>query len=168
MDYQDSYIWKLRQKVGQMTIITTSVFVVPIRADGRIKLTLKSDFGCWVIPSGYVELTDSWGDAAVRELEEEVGIVTDKENLELFATISGSNLILHYDDGNTRPFGNAYIVRQWSKEHTPNDLEESAQTKWVSLDEARQMNTHYSTQLLINAYEKYLKTGKIQAIEEEK
>jgi 8-oxo-dGTP pyrophosphatase MutT (NUDIX family) len=166
MGYVGSYIWKIRQKVGRETLLTATVDVLPVRSDGKVKLVLPSHFDYWATVGGHVELGDSWGSAAINELEEEAGIVADKADLELIATISGAGRIYHYQDGDTQPFTNLYLIRKWSSEHAPSDDEEVVKTKWVSLDEARKLDLNARTAQILDAYEKYLETGEIQAIEE--
>ena|SRR5579885_2771020 len=39
--------------------------------------------GGWALPSGYVNFNESWEDAIVRELQEEVGLVTKPEDWEV-------------------------------------------------------------------------------------
>jgi ADP-ribose pyrophosphatase YjhB (NUDIX family) len=159
-------MWQLRQKVGRMTVQATTVDTIPVRADGKIKLVFAPHLKSWTTAGGHVELSDSWGSAAIHELEEEAGIVANKADLELFATISGPGRIYHYSDGDTRPFTIIYLIKKWQEEHAPSDDEEVIDTKWVTLDEARRLKINEHIERILDAYEKYLETGKIQAIEE--
>jgi 8-oxo-dGTP diphosphatase len=53
--------------------------------------------GEWAFPGGFVEYGESWQDAVVRELKEEVGLVTSPEDFQLFdilnATQTGNMLV---------------------------------------------------------------------------
>ena len=166
MSYKDSYIWKLRQKVNDMTIMTVTVDVLPIRDDGKIKLIFSKIFNYWSTIGGHPEINDSWNSAMIRELEEEAGIIARKEDLGLFTTISGPNRIYHFKDGDSRPFTNVYLIRKWSEERDFTDKDEISETKWVSVEEAKQLKLNGSTRKIKNAYENYLKIGKVQVIEE--
>jgi 8-oxo-dGTP pyrophosphatase MutT (NUDIX family) len=168
MGYVGSYYWQLRQKVGRKTLLTATADVIPVRPDGKIKLVLDRRSGFWTDVGGHVEPGDSWGSAAIHELEEEAGIVADEADLELVATISGPGLIMHYPDGDTQPFTNIYLIKKWSDEHAPSDDDEVAETRWVSLDEAKELDIDDYTARVLAGYEKYLETGKVQAIEKEK
>lgn len=75
MSYKDSFVYSLRQKVGDMRLITATVDVVPIREDGKAKLVYAKQFDYWTPIGGHVELGDSWQSAAVHELSEEGGII---------------------------------------------------------------------------------------------
>jgi ADP-ribose pyrophosphatase YjhB (NUDIX family) len=166
MGYVGSYIWQIRQKVGSKRLLTATVDVLPIDGNGRIKLVFQNHSGAWTIVGGNVEYGDSWGDAAIHELEEEAGITADKKDLELFATISGPGRIYHYQDGTTQAFTNIYIIRKWQKETDPTDDEEISETKWFSIAEAKKLDLNVHARRIIEAYERYLETGEIQVIEE--
>ncbi|MDR1196866.1 MAG: NUDIX hydrolase [Candidatus Nomurabacteria bacterium] len=166
MGYVGSYIWQIRQKVGSQRLITATVGVLPVDESSRIKMVFVNHFGLWMHIGGHVELGDSWETAVIHELKEEAGILTNKENLELFATISGPGRIYHYQDGTTQSFTNVYLVKKWQEEIRPTDDEEISKTKWMSLAEIKKLKTHNLTRLIIEAYEKYLETGKVQTVED--
>lgn len=149
-----------------MTVITATVDVLAVDTKGRLKMVLTNHIGKWTLVGGHVEPGDSWASAAINELEEEAGIIANKADLELFATISGGGRIYHYQDGDTRPFTVIYLIKKWSEERMPGDDEEVAKTKWASLEEAKKMDINDHTQNIIEAYERYLDTGKLQEIEE--
>jgi ADP-ribose pyrophosphatase YjhB (NUDIX family) len=166
MGYVGSYVWRIRQKVGSERLITATVGVLPIDESGRIKMVFTNHFGLWTHVGGHVELGDSWGDAVVHELAEEAGIFADKKDLELFATVSGPSRIYHYQDGTTQSFTNVYLIKKWQKEINPTDDEEVSRTRWMSLAEIKKLKTHDLTRLIIGAYEKYLETGEMQAVDD--
>lgn len=166
MGYVGSYMWKLRQKVGNMRVLTATVDVLPIDSSGRIKFVYAEHFKHWSIVGGHVEPGDSWASAALQELKEEAGITASEDNLELFATISGPGHIYTYADGETQPFTVIFLCKNWLDEGTPTDSEEVKETKWMSVEEARQHGTNPHVEKILTAYEKYLETAKIQMIEE--
>lgn len=167
MSYQDSHIYKVRQKVGDMRLITATINVLPINKRGEIKVVRANQFGYWTGIGGHVELGDSWQSAALHELEEEGGITARPEDLELYATISGPGRIYQYQDGTTQPFTLAFLCRHWKSESAPTDPEEISATAWVSIDEARARSADPRFIMLLDAYENYLKTGKVQMVVEE-
>lgn len=166
MGYIGSYVWKLRQKVGSARIITATVDVLPVNSEGEIKFVYVEHLKWWSVVGGHVEEGDSWASAALHELEEEAGIIARKDDLELFATISGPGRVYRYADGETQPFTNIYLCRSWQNEGDPIDTEEVQKTRWMSIDEARKHGTNPHVERILDAYERYLKTGKAQAIEE--
>lgn len=44
---------------------------------------INPEKGGWALPSGYIDFGETWQQAAARELQEEVGLVTQPENFEL-------------------------------------------------------------------------------------
>ncbi|MBR2543006.1 NUDIX hydrolase [Candidatus Saccharibacteria bacterium] len=167
MSYKDSFIYSLRQKVGDMRLITATVGVFPINAEGKIKMVYAKQFGYWTGIGGHVELGDSWQSAALNELYEEGGIIADADDLEIFATLSGPGRIYHYTDGTTQPFTLCFLCRRWKEELLPTDVEEVDKTEWCDFEEARKRTTDKRMLLALDACEEYLKTGKVQMIIEE-
>ncbi len=166
MGYVGSYVWQLRQKVGNKTLITATVDVLPIDRDGRVKLVYANHFDYWSNVGGHVELGDSWESAALNELREEAGITASKEDLELFATMSGEGRVYHYSDGDTQPFTLVFLCRNWESEDLPSDKEEVSKTEWLTLEEAKAKKTNPHTARLLEAYGEYQKTGRVQMVVE--
>lgn len=65
-------MWQLRQKAGNVRIITATVDVLPINPNGEVKLVYAPHVGGWSCVGGHIEPGDSWSSAALHELEEEV------------------------------------------------------------------------------------------------
>jgi 8-oxo-dGTP pyrophosphatase MutT (NUDIX family) len=169
MGYINSYIWKLRQKIGRDLVITPTVDVLPINSKGQVKLAISAQFGIdtWSVVGGHVEPGDSWLSAALNELEEEAGIVAKPENLVPWATVSGAKRIFHYADGDTQPFTLIFLVKDWDSENTATDDEEVLENGWFDIDEALQMKlTTWCRQILL-AYKEYSATGEFQMIEQD-
>lgn len=165
MGYVGSYVWTIRQKVGSQRIITSTVNVLAVNSQGKIKLVYANHFRKWMVPGGHVELGDSFQQAALNELREESGIIASKDDLELFMTISGPGRVIHYADGDTTPMTLIFLCRNWQQEGDKTDIEEISNERWTSLDEARQLDISSETTMILDAYEEYLKTGKVQMIE---
>ena len=167
MSYKDSFIYSLRQKVGDMRLITATINVVPIDEGGRLKMVYSKQVGYWTTVGGHVELGDSWQSAAANELYEEAGIQADRSDMELAATISGPKRIYQYPDGTTQPFTLIFICRKWNSESSPTDEEEIGKTAWFSFDEAVEKSADPRTKSMLDACREYIKTGKVQHIVEE-
>lgn len=97
-----------------------------------VKRTVPPAVGHWSLPAGYLEYDEPPRQAAVRELEEETGVRTDREAIELVDTQfvsheEGSNvLVLLYavsrsdTDGTPAPGSDAGDARFWThNELTP-------------------------------------------------
>lgn len=164
MSYKDSYVYGLRQKVGNIRLVLPSIIVIPINKHNETELVYQKQRQEWTFIGGYVELGDSWQSAALRELREESGIEADEKDIELFATISGPGIISEYPDGTAQSFILLFACKKWRSESLPTDKEEVANTKWVDFEEAISISSDPLTKPTLEALQKYLDTGKIQHI----
>lgn len=69
------HIRRLRDLVGHELLVIPSAAAVPRDAGGRILLVRVADTGQWALIGGAVEPDESPHDAAVREAEEEAGVL---------------------------------------------------------------------------------------------
>jgi len=161
-------MWKLRQKVGRMLVMTATVMVLPVNERGEVKLVRVPHMGGWNCIGGHAEEGDSWSSAALNELLEEGGIVAKSEDLIPFGAISGEERIFHYQDGDTQAFTLCFAVKNWQKEGEQTDKEEIPENGWFSLEEALKMETVSWCKTILLAYQEYVKTGKFQMIEEKR
>ena len=168
MSYVGSYMWELRQKVGDMRVITATVTVLPINSRGEIKLVYASHFDSWSCVGGYVEYGDSWSSAARKELEEEAGIIAREEDLIPFGAISGPERIFHYQDGDTQPFTLCFLAKRWEHEGRQTDTEEVPKNGWFSLEEALRMPITPWARNVLLGYQKYLQEKSFQMIEDKR
>lgn len=164
MSYKDSFVYSLRQKVGDMRLITATVDVIAMNEKGEVKMVWQNNFSYWTNVGGHVELGDSWQGAAIRELYEEAGIVAKEADLELFATVSGPGRVYRYEDGSTQPFSLSFLCRKWEREVGVLDEEEISRTKWFSIADAKWESKNKRAVMLLGALEKYLETGKVQTV----
>ena len=166
MSYVGSYMWKLRQKAGDMLILAPTVDVLPVNAKGDVKLAYAPHVNGWSCIGGHVEPGSSWTSAALSELLEEGGIVAREDDLVPFGAISGKDRIFHYQDGDTQPFTMCFLVKTWQKEGEQTDKEEIPENGWFALKDALAMDiTPWCRNILIG-YQKYLETGRFQMIED--
>jgi ADP-ribose pyrophosphatase YjhB (NUDIX family) len=67
---------------------------------GRILLQRRADNGLWSIPGGRMEVGETIAQTAVREVEEETGLVVEPERL--LGIYSNPNHVVEYGDGEIR------------------------------------------------------------------
>lgn len=168
MGYKGSYMWQLRQKAGDMRVITATVDILPINEKGEVKMVYASLFDRWSCVGGHVELGDSWSSAALHELEEEAGIVAEKKDLIPFAAISGPERIYHYQDGETQPFTLCFYIKHWASEGEQTDTEEVPKNGWHKIEDALKLNITPWCRSILLGYQQYLETGEFQMIEDKR
>jgi ADP-ribose pyrophosphatase YjhB (NUDIX family) len=75
MPWEDSYLGKLRADVGDERVLVTVGARCVLRDDaGRVLLIKRSDNRIWAMPAGTMELGDTLGTTAIREVFEETGL----------------------------------------------------------------------------------------------
>ena len=163
MGYVGSHVWTIRQKIGHDELIVATVDAVAIR-DDKVCLVYNNNFSCWTLPSGHVEINDSWQSAIKTELLEEAGIVAQEKDLIPFASVSGPNNKLHYPNGdNTRPFTLVFVCEHFDETELT-DTEEISEKRWVKLKDIDRAPLGENAARIIEAYKKYRETGIFQQI----
>ncbi|MEK6418034.1 MAG: NUDIX domain-containing protein [Burkholderia gladioli] len=69
----ESYMSRLRRKVGSDLILSPSVAAVIHNREGKLLLQEKSSGEAWSLPAGGIELGESPQEAIIREVMEETG-----------------------------------------------------------------------------------------------
>lgn len=133
--YADSYLWRLRQEIGNALVLMPGAMVVLQRADGRVLLTKRADDGSWCLPAGAAEIGSSFAGTAVEEVLEETGIKVSEKNLIPFACLSEAEAhTIHYPNGDvTHCFALCFLARTWDGDPRP-DRTESTEVRFVELD----------------------------------
>ena len=80
MSFPESYLGRLREKIGSDLVLMPGARCVLLDALGRVLLERRSDFGLWGLPGGCPESGENLHEAAVREIKEEVGLDVDSLN----------------------------------------------------------------------------------------
>jgi 8-oxo-dGTP pyrophosphatase MutT (NUDIX family) len=119
--FEDSSLWKVRQKVGTDLVLWPGATVLVQREDGRVLLGLRGDTHDWAMPGGGAEEGSSFAGTAVTELREETGLVADPADLEGFASISeaGNHLVTYPNGDRTHYFGIWFLLRRWGANPRP-------------------------------------------------
>lgn len=168
MAYKGSYMWQIRQRVGEMCIVTATVDVLPINSKNEVKLVYAPHVKGWSCVGGHVESGDSWTSAALHELEEEAGIIASEKDLIPFGAISGPQRIFHYQDGDTQPFTLCFLIKNWEYEGEQTDTEEIPENGWFILEEAFSMNITPWCRNILRGYQRYLETKTFQMIDDQR
>ena len=73
---------------------------IVVDADGRILLHRRRDNEKWALPGGVMEIGESLGDCAVREVREETGLLVEPAGI--VGIYSDPKHVFSYDDGEVR------------------------------------------------------------------
>ncbi|AEV82819.1 NUDIX hydrolase [Actinoplanes sp. SE50] len=91
--WEESYLGQLRGSVGpERVLITVGARAVLRDPGGRVLLIRRSDNGRWALPAGTMELRQTLGECAIREVREETGLTVHA--ITPFALYSGEQLTI--------------------------------------------------------------------------
>ena len=125
MGYRGSYLWRLRQAVGNDLVLMPGAMIALRREDGHVLLTQRSDDGTWCLPAGAAEPGGSFARTAVGELKEEAGIDVAERDLVPFGCLSEAELhTIHYPNGDTTHcFAVLFLAERWNGDPRPDGVE---------------------------------------------
>lgn len=165
-----SYILKLRNSLKDeyrhMPLFQNGSAIIVVNVKDQILLEERVDRNLWCIPGGLQELGETFEDVAIRELKEETGLITNKENLILIDVVSGESRKNSYPNGD-QVYNNTvlYAVRNYTgvlncdyEEITDNNHDfiiqkESKQLRFYDLDN---LPDNIMDKDLIECYRNYL------------
>jgi 8-oxo-dGTP diphosphatase len=108
--------------------------------DGSVLLVHRPQYDDWTLPKGKLDPGESWEDAALREVEEETGLVC-----ELGAEIGRT----HYRDSRGRPKEARYF--RMTAVGEPRAQNEVDEVRWVRLEEAAALLSYERDRELLKA-----------------
>jgi ADP-ribose pyrophosphatase YjhB (NUDIX family) len=115
MGFQDSYIGRLRKKIGHDKIIVAGARAIIRNKKGDVLLIRRTDTGRWGMPAGSLELGDSVTDAVKREVLEETGLRVI--SCRPIAIYSDPKYSVTYPNGDqVQIFAMVFIVDEWEGE----------------------------------------------------
>lgn len=132
------------------TSIVPSVNVVVADDAGAVLLIQRSDNGNWALPGGALDVGESMTDAAVREVEEETGILCEVTGIVGVYT-DPQHVILYTSNGEVRQECSlVYTARPIGG--TVRTSTESAQVRWVQPDHLANYCMHLSMRKRVDHY----------------
>lgn len=161
MSYIGSYIWALRQDVGHRELLVPGAQVLLIDPAGVV-FQRRTDTAEWEIPAGSAEPGQSFVDAAVAEVYEELGFVVARDDLRAFASFSDPvKHRLVYPSGDVvHAFALCFVSHRWLGSLAP-DPSEVVETTVCPLD-FPPTPLRESTRIVLDLYREYMRTSEFQ------
>jgi 8-oxo-dGTP pyrophosphatase MutT (NUDIX family) len=161
MAFRESYLGRLRQRVGSDLVLMPGAMVVQ-DGDDEIVLTKRADDGHWCLPAGAAEVDGSFAKTAIAEVAEEVGLELAPEDLIPFGSLSTAEApTIHYPNGDlTHCFALLFLVRRWRGEVTA-DGDEAVEARFVELDHLPEP-IRAPAAMAIEMFRAYLSSGRFQ------
>jgi ADP-ribose pyrophosphatase YjhB (NUDIX family) len=91
------YVRRLRELIGKQLLLMPSVSVLVQEDDDRLLLVRHADSGLWGLVGGAVEVDERPDEAAIRETQEETGLLV--ELTRLVAALGGPGFRIIYPNG---------------------------------------------------------------------
>ncbi|MFD7443991.1 NUDIX hydrolase [Streptomyces sp. NPDC059909] len=130
------------------TLIPASNMLV-VNDEGAILLQRRRDTGQWALPGGAQDIGESPAQCAVRECEEETGIVAEVTGF--LGVYSNPEHIIEYTDGEIRQqYEAVYIGRPVGGQPTVND--EADGVRWIRPEDLGSLDIHASMHEQIGHY----------------
>lgn len=161
MSFAESYLGKLRARIGSALVLVPGVRVVVRRKDGCVLMQHRSDFDRWGIPGGNAEEGEDLMSVAVRETMEETGLRI--WNLRPFGFASNPEFeTITFPNGDVcQFFAMMFYTEDFDGVATVTDGESKA-VDWFPLDALP--DTLPSMRRSLDAFQAFERTGTFQMI----
>jgi ADP-ribose pyrophosphatase YjhB (NUDIX family) len=127
--------------------LVVAVAAVVTNDVGEILMIERTDNGLWAIPGGAQDLGETTREAAIREVEEETGILVEINDVT--GIYSDPGHVIAYDDGEVRQeFSITFRAKPVGGELRTSS--ESKRAQWVPATKIPSLNIHSSVRLRID------------------
>jgi 8-oxo-dGTP pyrophosphatase MutT (NUDIX family) len=159
MNFADSYLGRLRKKVGHDLLKVPGGRIILEDSKGKILLQKRSDFGVWGLPAGSPEEGDTASESIRREVFEETGLTLN--HLECFGYSSNPAYeIFTYPNGDqVHCYSLLFYSRDWQGTPIDSNEETLALDFFSPADLPEMTRNHRRT---VAKYLVYKQTGQFQ------
>ena len=134
-----NYLRNLRSKIGHQLLLLPSVTMVVRDDRGRVLLVKIADANLWLPPGGGIEPDESPKDAAIREMQEETGVLV--EPVRIIGVYGGPEYRVVYPNGDVVSYvTTVFECKVVSGEMAP-DHEETLDVRYFSEAELDSVQT---------------------------
>lgn len=162
MSFAESYVGKLRQKVGNDLLLLPGASCLFVDADGRFLLERRSDFGIWGVPGGNPEPGEDIATLIRREMLEETGVRIDTLIPYGFASDPATKTIT-FPNGHRCQFFVMLFCADWPVGAVPVASAESLAFGWFT-PETLPEDCMPATRASLAAYQRFKATGIFQLV----
>ncbi|MGH1482248.1 MAG: NUDIX domain-containing protein [Geminicoccales bacterium] len=161
MEFADSYLGQLRSFVGSRLLLVPGTRVVIENAAGQILLQKRSDFGIWGLPGGSAEEGEDLEAVAIREVQEETGLIVSQLQPFGFACDPALETITYPNGDRCQNFSLNFFTRHFEGVPTPAD-DESTECTWFSSENLPEMLPNMRQSVV--SYLRFVSSGQFQMI----
>lgn len=123
--------------------------VLAVDESGRLLVQRRRDTGQWALPMGKMELGETPSGCAIRETQEETGVLVEVTGL--LGIFSDPGHIVVYGDGEVRQEYEVILLgRPIGGDLAIND--EASDVRWVASDDLRSLDIHPTQWRQLNCY----------------
>jgi ADP-ribose pyrophosphatase YjhB (NUDIX family) len=158
VDFEDSYLGRLREFVGNRLIIVAGNRAIIENEQGHILLMLRNDFKVWGLPAGSVEIGESSEISIRREILEETGLTAIVLSPIGFASDPEHETITYPNGDKIQNYSTLWHVTAWEGELQHDDEAEALQF----FDPNQMPKSTPNTLRSIQSFLKYKQTGEFQ------
>jgi ADP-ribose pyrophosphatase YjhB (NUDIX family) len=132
------HVRRLRGLVGTELLLLPSVSVLVQDDDGRLMLVRHADSGLWGLIGGAVEVDERPEEAAVREAEEETGLLV--EPTRLVTVLGGPRFRVRYPNGDETAYVSVVYEARVLGGTERADGDETIELGWIRIGDLRTMD----------------------------
>lgn len=132
-------IESIRPLIGNALYIGVGTAVVIRREDGRLLLVRRRDNGQWVLPGGYSHLGENAAYTALREAQEEAGLLANPERL--LCVLSPPTAWVYPNGDRVQPVVSVFQAC-WASEEPRPDQDETTEVAWMTPAEFLAQESH--------------------------
>lgn len=162
MDFKDTYLGKLRRKIGNEVVLVPVFRMVIEDSQERILLVKRADDGTWALPAGLPEKNESIRDLIEREVKEETGL--EVKDYQVYGYSSRPPLEIHtYPHGDQiHCFALLVCTKNYRGTARVNDNESTEVRFFHARELPSRENMNPNEAASLHAFFEYKKTGAFQ------
>ena len=159
MKFSDTYIGRLRQKIGPDLLQVPGGRIVLEDRAGRVLLQKRSDFGIWGLPAGSPEMGESARTSIKREVFEETGLVVSRLNCFGYSSNPAYETVRYPNGDLIHCYSLLYYTTEWTGELIESN-NESIELGFFPTDNLPEMVRNMRR--TVTMYLQYKETGEFQ------